>query len=269
MLRRMSLLLTAVFAVAAHADDRPILGDVVHGQQIYSGDVRVDGAWLNRYPDDVIIKLLQKGTEGFPAVDSDNALDRWDVLALLRSKNTDLRDLSGNATHVLIADTTLDDGAQKRLAEQAKLNTFDKDRRVYVLYKLDDDNKGAAGKMTFVSLKESKKRDALKKDKKLGYVVFAKLDLRGGTEVAFAVDKDIRITDVLVRAKDGSVPVDLQQAAKRFIGKGARGKYDEVRAGGAGKAVGELSTSFSNAFLAAMESVYMYEIDEREYFQFD
>jgi hypothetical protein len=268
MLRRISLLLAATLAVAASADDRPILGDVVHGQQVYTGDVRVDGAWLNRYPDDVIVKLLQKGTEGFPAVDSDNPLDRWDVLALLRSKNTDLRDLAGAATHVLIADTVLDENAAKRLTEEGKLNRFDKDRRVYVLYKLDDD-KGAGSKMTFVSLKESKKRDALKKDKKLGYVVFAKLDMRGGTEVAFAVDKDIRITDVLVRGKDGSVPVDLQQAAKRFIGKGARGKYDEVRAGGAGKAVGELSTSFSEAFLAAMESVYMYEIDEREYFQFD
>ncbi len=255
------------------AADRPVSGDVVNGDRLLKeaeASVRVDGSWINRYPDESILKLLESGKDGFPEVDSDNLLDRWDVLTSLRLRNTDLRDLSGDATHVYVAETKLDDNAAARLRDQAHLPPakIEAERRVFALFTLAE---GSKNKLSYTGPKETKKRDKLKKDKKAGYVVFVPLTgfKGGGYEAAFAVDPDIKITRVVVRDGKGSTPDDLNQAAQRFVGKGARGKYDELKAGGAGKAVAEIQGPLSQAFLAGMEAVYMFEVDEREYFAFD
>jgi hypothetical protein len=251
--------------------ERPLLGDLTHGQKVLAdagGSVRVDGAWLNRFTDEQCIQHLSTGSEGFPAIESENVLDRWDVLAVLRQKNTDMRDLVPGANFAFVAEPKLDDNAKERLTTRAKIPSamIEDSRRVFVTYRLDD-----AKGLTLVSAKDKTKRDALKRDKKVGYVVFVELPgLRGGGhEAAIAVDKDVRITGVTVRAKDGSEPEDLNQAAARFVGKGVRGKYEELRAGGAGKAVGEITSPLSRAYLIAMESVYMYEVEEKDYFAFD
>ncbi len=266
-----ALVLSASFAVAA--DPRPVLGDVVHGDKLLKdadAAVRVDGSWINRYPDEVILKLLESGKDGFPEVDSDNLLDRWDVLAALRTRNTDLRDLSGDATHIFVAETKLDENAEKRLRDNGHLpsSKIESARRVFALFALDGGDKKAP---VFIGNKETKKRDVLKKDKKLGYAVFLPIPgfKGGGYEAAFAIDKDMKITHVVVRDPKGNEPDDLNQAAQRFLGKGARGKYDELKAGGAGKAVAELQTPLSQAYLSAAEAIYMFEVDERDYFAFD
>ena len=269
-----AFVLSASFAVVAAPDSgRPALGDVVHGDQLLKdaeAQVRVDGAWINRYPDEVILKLLESGKDGFPEIDSDNLLDRWDVIAALRQRNTDLRDLSGDATHVYVAETKLDENGEKRLRDQGHLPQakIETSRRVFALFALDGGDKKAP---VFISAKDTKKRDQLKKDKKVGYAVFLPLAgfKGGGYEAAFAIDKDMKITHVVVRDARGDEPDDLNQAAQRFLGKGARGKYDELKAGGAGKAVAELQTPLSQAYLAAAEAIYMFEIDERDYFAFD
>jgi hypothetical protein len=264
----LALALTLVLAA-----DRPIAGDVVHGDQLLKdadAAVRVDGAWINRYPDEVILKLLEGGKDGFPAIESDNLLDRWDVLAALRQRNTDLRDLTNDATHVYVAETKLDENAEQRLKEQAKLSAakIETSRRVFALFALENGDKSA---FTFIGAKETKKRDVLKKDKKVGYAVFVPLVgfKGGGYEAAFGIDKDMKITQVVVRDGKGGTPDDLNQAAQRFLGKGARGKYDELKAGGAGKAVADLQRPLSDAYLAGAEAIYMFEVDERDYFAFD
>lgn len=267
-----AFLIAALLATAAHAEDRPLLGDVVNGERLLgkSGtDVRVDGAWLNASSDEQIITKLEKGSDGFPQIDSENVLDRWDVLATLRAKNSDLRDLAMGADTVLLMTTKLDENAEKRLTDQAKLTTasIESERRVFGLFKMDTKANG----LTFVAEKDNKKRDKLKKNTKVGYVVFIKIPgFRGGKhEAAFAIDKDMRIQQVAIRAPDGAAPVDVNQAAARFVGKGARGQYGELKAGGAGKAVGELGKPLSDAFLLGMEHVYMFEVVEKEYFAFD
>jgi hypothetical protein len=264
------LALALTFALAAA--DRPIAGDVVHGDKLLkeaAAAVRVDGAWINRYSDELILKLLD-GKDGFPEIESDNLLDRWDVVAALRTRNTDLRDLTSGATHVYVAETKLDENAEKRLKEQAHIpsSKFETSRRVFALFTLDDGDKNA---FTFISAKDTKRRDQLKKDKKVGYAVFVPLAgfKGGGYEAAFGIDKDMKITHVVVRDGKGNAPDDLNQAAQRFLGKGARGKYDELKAGGAGKAVADLQTPLSQAYLSAAEAIYMYEVDERDYFAFD
>jgi hypothetical protein len=265
-MRLVALLLIALPAVAA--EERPLVGDPVNGARLLQkagANVAVDGAWLNTWAHDVAVEKLQKGKDGFARIDSENVLDRWDALAALMEKNTDIQDLLMGGDTLLVVDTKLDEHAEARLRDQAQIasSAIQPERKVFGVYKL-----GAA--LAYVYEKETKKRDKLKKDTKVGYVVFTKIPgfRGGGYEAAFAIDKDIRIAQVLVRAPDGSAPADLNQAAARFVGKGARGQYAELKAGGAGKAVGELQRPLSDAFLLAAESVYMFEVGEREFFQF-
>lgn len=268
------LVVLTLVAFAAEARDRPLLGDVENGKKLLKeadAKVRVDGAWLNQFPDSQILKMLESGKGGFPEVESDNVLDTWDALAALRAQNTNLRDLSDDVSHVYVAETELDVHAKKRLTDEAKIKAgaIEDKRRVFVTYVVEGTK--ASDDPAFVNARQARKRDQLKKDFKKGYVVFVKLPgFRGGAyEVAFAIDTDIKITDVVVRDATGNAPADLNQAAHRFVGKGARGRYDSLKAGGAGKAIGELQDPLSDAFLMAAESIYMFEVDERDYFAFD
>lgn len=273
LLASLTLTLTPV-ALAATPAAAPLVGDVVHGAALLqgAGDVRVDGAWLNAYTDEEAVARLASGEGGFPRIDSDNVLDRWDALALIKARNTSLAELVMGGDHVLVTTVALDDNARMRLRDKAKVPAAlaEGERRVFSVYKLEDKREDGAA-FVLVREQDTRKRDLLKKNTKVGYVVFLRLPgFRGGEhEAAFAVDKDIRIRRVVIRAPDGSVPDDLAQAAARFVGKGVRGQYAPLKAGGAAKAVGELERPLSDAFLAGMEAVYMSEVAEREHFAFD
>lgn len=267
--------LALLFAVPAAAGDArpPLVGDPANGEKLYKKAskkaVKVDGNWLNTFGEARAVRALAKGSDGFPRVRSDNSLDHYDVLAYLRSRNTDVADLQADADHVLIADPELDEHAAARLKDRAKLDAKQGDaRRIFAFFKIGEG--GDAG-LTRVFMDNHKQRDALKPKKKVGYVVFVPLKgLRGGDlEAAIAVGPDITITGLVIRGPDGETPNDLNQAARRFVGQGGRGKYDPLRAGGAGKALRELAKPLSEAFLLGMEHVYMFEVEEREYFAFD
>ena len=49
----------------------------------------------------------------------------------------------------------------------------------------------------------------------------------------------------------------------------AVGKYEALKPGGGPKVLAELQDPLSDAYLLAAEAVYMYEVDERDYFAFD
>lgn len=269
-----ALVAVGLFAVGALASERPAVGDVANGEKLFAKThkkVRLDGAWINAYSDGQLVKGLQRGKLKLPKLPSDDRLDLYDVVAFLRSRNNNIRDLSGEATHVFLGKGVLDEYAIERLQDQAKVKVgkADKKRRVFALFKLGEKDKWRDIKI--VRKKNTKVRDKLKPKKKVGYVVFMPLEgLRdGGYEAAIAVDTDIHITGVSIRGPDGTFPRDLNKAAKRLIGRGERGKYKRIKPSGAGKAVRELSKPFSAAFLKGMESIYMYEADERDYFAFD
>lgn len=267
-------LVALALALPAIAADRPLIGDVKHGEMLLKGaTITVDGSWLNAASDNTLVKQIAQGKNGFPELDTDNTYDHWDVLAAYRAHNSDLRDLAPSATHIYLADTVLDENALARLKDQAKIpaSAIVEKRRVFVTYDLNADGKGVDGNYEFVTPKETRKRDTLKRDKKLGYVVFVKMpNFRGGGwELAVAFDKDIKVTAAEIRGPKGESLDELNQAASRFLGKGARGKYDALKPGGAGKAIAEVSGPLSDAFLMAAEAAYMYEVEERDYFAFD
>lgn len=256
--------------------ERAHIGDVRNGEKLYKKasrkKVRVAGDWINRYSDQQVIKGLKLGKGGFPKVKSDNVLDFYDVAAFIRSRNTNLSDIAGPATHVLAGKGTYDKYALERLKEQAKIvpGKKEKTHRVFALFSVGGE-RDADDDLTIVRPKENKKRDKLKAKAGTGYVVFMPLKgLRGGGyEVAFAVDRDIKITDAVIRAPDGSIPEDLNRIAARLKGRGGRGDYGRLKAGGGGRAAKELDKPLSDAWLLGMEAVYMYEVEERDYFAFD
>lgn len=269
-----ALALVIALPVAAQ-DDRPLVGDPYNGAKLYkkaagSKSAKVDGAWLNRFDDVTALKGLRSGKSGFPRIQGDNDLDRWDVLAYLRGNNADLRALLPDASHVLLSSGELDQHAEDRLKDSAgvKVSSGDEKGDVFALFALE---KAQSDDLTRVIEKDHKHRDQLKPDKKVGYVVFMPLKgLRGGGyEAAIALSPDIEILAVEVRAPDGSAPDDLNQAAKRFVGRGGRGKYQALKAPGAGQAMRQLEKPLSDAFLLGAERVYMYEVKERDYFAFD
>ena len=271
----LSLALLAAPLLADNGEVPPLVGDPVHGEKLFKraskGAVRVDGNWINGLSESASLKGLETGKGGFPKVDSTNRLDLYDTLAFIRSRNTDIRHVAGDATHALVSKVKYDKHAVERLADRAKIEVKAKDEsqhRVFSLYKLDE---AAGDDLVIAKPKDTKLRDKLKKKTKVGYVVHMPLKgMSGGThEATFVVDKDIRITRVVIRGPDGQVPDDLDQVAARLVGRGARGKYDPLALVGAGKAVRELQTPLSEAFLRGMEFVYMYEVEERDYFAFE
>lgn len=270
----LAALLPASAASAQSWSERPLDGDPLHGEKLFKAaraKLRVDGNWINGYTDGQCRKGLRSGKGGFPKLKTDNVLDHYDVIQFVRSSNLDLRDqIPDETSHVLITQGVFDKYAEERLTERGGLTSIkdeEKKNRVFVLY-----NMGAkANDLVRVRPKQTRVRDQLKPKKKVGYAVIMSLgELRGGGhEVLFAVDTDIKIVGVEIVAPDGSRPDDLNRAASRLVGRGARGKYDGLRLVGAGKAVRELQDAISRAFLVGMESVYMYEVKERDYFAFD
>jgi hypothetical protein len=254
--------------------DRPLDGDPAHGAKLFKKSkkkLRVDGNWINGYSDKQCLTGLKTGKGGFPKVASDNPLDAFDVIQFIRSANIDLRDLiPEETTHMLVTKGVFDKYAEERLTERGGFTSVkdeEKSNKIFVLFDLGEKKND----LVRVRPKQTKMRDTLKPKKKVGYAVVMPLrELRGGGyEVAFVVDKEIKITGVEIVAPDGTRPEDLNRAASRLIGRGARGKYDPLRLVGAGKAVRELQDAISRAFLLGMESIYMYEVKERDYFAFD
>ena len=120
----------------------------------------MDGNWLNGFDESQALKALAKGSNGFPKVRTSNPLDRYDVLAYLLSKNTDLAALVPEADHALIAKPELDEFAVQRLKEQAGLSTAEGDaRQIFALFQVAPDEEK---RLRRVSIRDSKRRDALK-----------------------------------------------------------------------------------------------------------
>lgn len=266
----------ALVSFPALAEDELLIGDPYNGARIFQKAnggkaAKVDGAWLNRFDDKAALKALQSGSNGFPRVAGENDLDRWDVLAYLRGRNANLRTLMPDASHVLLSSGKLNEHAIERLKDRAGLSVPSDatEGPVFALYRIESDDD--ASDLTRVTEKDFKRRDALKPDKKVGYVVFMPLrGLRDGSyEAAIALNRDIEIVGVEIRAPDGTAPDDLNQAAKRFVGRGGRAKYQPLKAPGAGQAMREIEKPLSDAFLLGAERVYMYEVAERDYFAFD
>ena len=236
-------LTAAATASTSSTDDTAVsIGDLQNGAKLWKKSskkaVKVNGNWANKYSNATMKKALTSGKGGFPKIKSDNVLDIYDVIALIRSKNTYLDALVPEASHVLLGKGVLDEYAEQRLVDaKITVGKADKKRRVFALFNLKERAPHAALKR--VKTKNSRMRDKLTPKKGVAYAVFVKLDgFRDGKyEAGFVVDRDIKIQHVVIRDKDGNEPADLNRAAARLKGRGDRGKYKALKLPGRGKAI--------------------------------
>lgn len=212
-----------------------------------------------------LLASIRNGVEDNDNVrDKLSLLDLIDIVTHLRNHNSALKDFGLDANRAFHGTGTLDEYAKERLEKEGGvLAPKDQDSFKIVAFYNVPDAKGALR----VVPDDLTQRDVLEPNLVEGFAVFMPLrNFKGGEyEIAIAVDKNIRIKKVVIRAPDGTAPKDLNRAARRFVGKGSRGKYRRLRSGGAGLAK-KLEKSVTEAFLLGMEAVYMYERDERERF---
>jgi hypothetical protein len=212
-----------------------------------------------------LIRLIQDGIASSDNVDkTPSLLDMIDLVTHLRANNTNLSDFGLTANRAFHGTGTLDEFARERLEKEGGVlpPKGEASFRIVAFYSVPDAN----GPLKVVPDNLSQ-RDVLEPNLITGFAVFMPLDnfKGGGYEVAIGVDQNIRIKNIFIRAPDGSAPASLNRAARRFIGKGRRGKYSKLRSGGAGDAK-RLEKPLTKAFLLGMEAVYMYEQSERERF---
>ena len=255
-------------------------GDARHGQKLFNeliekcsgtcGDIiqadsLANGNRISVKSKKDLIRKIQGDLSGSEKVEkTPGLLDMIDVVTHLRNHNTNLEDFGLKANRAFHGTGTLDEYAKERLEKEGGVlpPKGEASYRIVAFYQVPD----AKGKLKIVpdSLTQ---RDVLEPNLIVGFAVFMPLEnfKGGGYEVAIGVDHNIRIKNIFVRAPDGKKPAGLNRAARRFIGKGRRGKYSPLRAGGAGDAR-KLSKPLTKAFLLGMEAVYMYEQSERERF---
>ena len=255
-------------------------GDARHGQKLFNeinqkcagtcGELIQDDALANGNVVSVkskkdLIRKLQGDISGSDKIENaPSLLDMIDLVTHLRNHNTNLEDFGLKANRAFHGTGTLNEYARERLEKEGGVlpPKGEATYRIVAFYQVPD----AKGKFKIVpdSLTQ---RDVLEPNLIVGFAVFMPLEdfKGGGYEVAIGVDKDIRIKNIFIRAPDGKKPAGLNRAARRFIGKGRRGKYSPLRAGGAGDAR-KLAKPLTKAFLLGMEAVYMYEQSERERF---
>lgn len=281
--RALSALLLApglMLATAASATDAPRLGDAANGAAIWKAscaschDSRgnaakapslFDSDRFNAGSAPRWVKMLTRGQRGHKSMGRGATLNAWDALSYVADRNTAIADLKVPGDALFVGKGTFDEYAIERVEEaiKRKLTDGEKVRRVFAFYEL-----GGEGMKRIPNNPQA--REVLLPEKQRGFAVVVPLQgFRDGVwEATFVVDKDIRIVDVVVRDQNGDAPRDVNRAARRFIGKGGRGKYAKLRPAGADRVAKRLAKPLTDAFLLGMEAVYMFERDEKERFEF-
>jgi mono/diheme cytochrome c family protein len=269
--------------VAVAQDGEALIGDIENGAKLFEnrcgtchgarsetkkGGSLYDSTRLGGWKDKQLVGLMQgqrTKKKRHPAIKPElSLLQSWDVAAYLRSRTTDLSPMKGEANWVFRGKGEMDEFAVERVEKALgrKLADDENKSRVFAFYKI--------GKKEGLRLvpNNARARERLKPKKMRGFAVFQPLKgfKNGDHEVGIAVNKDIQITHVVIRAPDGTFPEDLNRDAGRFVGKGGRAFRETLRAAGAGRHVRSLTKPLTDAFIIGMEAVYMYEKEERDRF---
>jgi hypothetical protein len=277
-----TLLFSLLNAGPSFAKDKQVrFGDVRNGEKLFKqitekcrntcGDIMKQDALSNGNRISVksnkgLIRMIQGDIGSSDVIEkTPSLLEMIDIVTYLRAHNTDLSDLGIKANRAFHGTGTLDEFARERLEKEGGVlppKGEEASFKIVAFYSIP--NVTGALKVVPDNLSQ---RDVLEPNLVTGFAVFMPLEKfkGGGYEVAIGVDQDIRIKNIFIRAPDGSLPASLNRAARRFIGKGLRGKYSPLRSGGAGD-VRLLQKPLTKAFLLGMEAVYMYEQSERERF---
>lgn len=272
----LTLLLVPVPALARGGDDaRPLVGDPVHGEKLFEKNCksRYKKTGIGLFTSDRMCLLTDEAlyakvgagecvTPEQPAkfdASKLDFLDRWDVVAFMRTLHMNLDDFFPKAGRYISKVYEIDDFGLKRYKEVVgPLAKKDRSAAVFTFF----DFEGEDGNLTFVP-QDPIKLDQLKKDKKAGYLVFLPFSHDGFEgELGIAMDKQGAITKLYVHP-DAKNAETLNADLSRLEGLGKLGSTAPFKTSG-GKKIAALAKSVFPAYLRAAESVTMYVREENE-----
>lgn len=269
-------------AGSALADDTPILaGDPLNGAKLYAkecaachgddgrggrtGVALTSSDHLNLIRDTQMFAMIETGAglkkpAEHTLKDKLKFLEIWDTVAHVRTLHMTLADFFANASRYASKEYTIDKYGLQRIEENGGLVLKGKDQTAAVFTFFDFE--GEQGNLRFVP-QDPILLDQLKKDKKAGYLVFLPFKTSGFSgEIGVAMDAQGLITKLAVHEGKKGAEL-LNKSLSRFEGMGKKGQKTPFKVSG-GKSMDELAKDVFPAYLRAMETVTMYDREERE-----
>lgn len=262
--------------------DTPVwVGDPLNGAKLYAAECAAchgdDGRGgrtgvaltradrLNLIRDDQMYKMVETG-EGLKKPKDHTLKDKlkyleiWDVVAHVRTLHMTLADFFPSAARYVSKEYTIDKYGLQRLEESASLVLKGKDQSaaVFTMFTFE----GEEGNLKYVP-QDPILLDQLKKPNKSGYLVFLPFKTPGFEgELGVAMDADGVITKLGVHQSKPGAEL-LNKSLSRFEGMGKKGQKTPFKVAG-GKDLAQLAQDVFPAYLRAMETVTMYDREERE-----
>lgn len=191
-------------------------------------------------------------------------VERADLLFYLRGLHVQLREFFPAAQLFMAKSFTINEHGLKRLKDSASLSldTQQATGTVFVVYTGDDDT----GSPRLVNYDDRVARDRLKRENKIGYLVFFETPDAKMKEVGIALGKEPKypILTVHVRSADGKRDAGVAKELKSFSGQGSFNDPKSLSKGSP-----ELRKKLLPLYLRAAELATMYYLDEREFTAFD
>jgi mono/diheme cytochrome c family protein len=277
-----SLAMMLLGARAEAANDAVLVGDPVNGKKLYAGTCAAchgdagsggrtgialtDSGRMNLIRNDQMFGQLEKGEGLKKPKDHTFAkdlrfLDIWDVIAYVRTLHMTLDEFFPQAGRYVSKEYTIDKFGLERIKEAAGLSLQGSDQKGAVFTFFDFD--GEAGNLTYVP-QDPIRLDHLKKKFKSGYLVFLPFEDGSGFkgEIGVAMDPKGVITKLLVHDELKGADL-LNKSLSRFSGMGQKGQREKFKIGG-GKPMEHLAEKVFPTYLRAMETVTMYDREEKE-----
>ena len=268
---------------AAYAgSDTPVwVGDPINGAKRYAAECAAchgdDGRGgrtgvaltradrLNLIRDDQMFQMIETGAglkkpKDHALGDKLKFLEIWDVVAHTRTLHMTMAEFFPSAARYVSKEYTIDKYGLQRLEENASLVLAAKDQGAAVFTMFDFE--GEEGNLKFVP-QDPILLDQLKKPNKAGYLVFLPFKTAGFEgEIGVAMDAAGVITRLAVHHSKPGAEL-LNKSLSRVEGMGKKGQKTPFKVSG-GKDLAALAQDVFPAYLRAMETVTMYDREERE-----
>jgi mono/diheme cytochrome c family protein len=265
---------------AASAEEAGVLvGDATMGNKLFqrecalchgadgkggkSGVPLTDSGRLNLLRDEELYAALKSGAgvkdpKEHALGDRLSYLEYWDAVAHLRTLHMTVADFFPKASRFVSKVYEIDANGLQRIEKAAGKQPKEKSAAVFTFFSFPDE----VGALTYVP-QDPIKLDQLTKDKKAGYLVFLPFSSGGfDGELGIGMDAEGKITRALVHASAKNAELLNKQLAN-FVGLGKKGQKEPFKVGG-GKPMADLAADVFPAYLRAMETVTMYDREERE-----
>jgi mono/diheme cytochrome c family protein len=258
-------LLFRVSCVSCHGVDGHGQGPLAPQLAVPPGDLR-DPAFLSTRSNADLMAVIARGggalkrSKTMPAFPTISDLDRWDIVSFLRQSRLKVADFYPSARFFTAKSYPLDKNAKERLAALLGLPVAAQDSRMTVVTAY---GKRAASDAAGPELvpQDPVSLDKLSPKEKIGYLVFVELPGQGGemTSYGVALAKDGSVTRV--SSEPGLTKPALDAAYQVFVGQGQKGQPGSLKPG---KAPPSVASAFKSAYARILESIGLFDKEERD-----